>query len=92
MATKQFLLTLKSPVKVQQRRADNTAIILKTTTLQVEWPLDENNTPVEDVLVNLHVMGFAVEGDTHFWESPLRESGCEPFEIQLRRDLIMTRQ
>lgn len=89
---KQFLLTLKSPIKVTQQRADKTPMVLKTTTILVEWPLDEDTTPIEGVLVNLTVIAFTDGDSNHFWESPLRESGCEPFQIQLRHDHILSRQ
>ena len=111
--TRQFLLTLKTPIRVQQSRLDGSPIILKSATLQVEWPLSDyiedacaastcghkdietcrkQLKTVEAPLVNVTVTNFVVGDDRGFWQSPTQESSCEPFEIQLKRDNVLSRQ
>lgn len=102
--TKRFLVTLKSSIKVQQLRADRTPLLLKTQTLLVDWPLVMGSDskglnpdlwiPAEAPRIDVDVVGFVADdyADKTFWESPFRQSGCEPFKLELKRDNILARQ
>lgn len=99
---KRFVVTLKSPIKLSVPRVDGTPLLIKASTLLVDWPCrltpaaesPDDIEPREGPQIDFTVIRFADDNRQQSWYEHWKTSDglTEPMPVQVKRDNILSRQ